>query len=256
MDKRKALVFCFIILFISIASSYGQSTKELSIGWEPWEPFQYKNSNGILSGLDIEMANAVIENMDYIATFKEIPWKRLLIEIEKGTIDIISGASRTTEREEYAHFSNTYRTESMVLYIRKEDISKYSIKNLKDIIGTSFKLGVTRGYYYGEDYNELSNNPNFMKQVSETRADNRNYKMLILKRIDGFLSDPIVTTVGLKEEGIFDQVAILIPIFSSDIYFMFSKKSISPQIVAAFNNSLDELKNNGIYDEILDKYLK
>ena len=66
-----------------------------------------------------------------------------------------ASASKTPEREEYALFSDPYRTESAVMYVRIEDAGKYNFDSLEDIIGTEFKLAVTRGYYYGEEFEEL-----------------------------------------------------------------------------------------------------
>ena len=248
-----------VLFLISLGSvSSAQNTKKLLIGWDPWEPYQYEDNNGNVTGLDIDLVSAILKNMNYFVsfTFEKMPWKRHLNEVEKGTVDIALGACKIAEREEYAYFSKPYRPESVVLYIRKEDINKYSFTNLSDIIGTSFNLGVTRGYYYGEDFDKLINNPDFIKQIYENTFEEHNYKMLIANRIDGFLSDPVTATAGLKKEGVLDQVAILIPVYADDVYIMFSKKTISPQFVAAFNSSLDELKTNGSFDKILTEYLK
>ena len=75
-------------------------------------------------------------------------------------------------------------------------------------------------------------------------------------RIDGFLSDPLSGTAGLRKEGLLEKVKILMQVYSDDIFVMFSKKSTSPEIVKAFNESLSELKKNGTYDQIINKYLK
>ncbi len=245
-----------LFLCILISDIFCQNSQELIVGWDTWEPYQYKNNEDIITGLDYELVSSIIKNMGYTPIFKEIPWKRILIEIEHGLLDITTGASKTAERENFAYFSQPYRSESVVLYIRKEDRDKYNFTNLTDIIGTTFKLGVTRGYYYGEEYQELINNPIFKKQVFDTTLDESNFKKLYSRRIDGFLVDPVVGTAGLRKEGLLDQVEILFSIYSNDIFVMFSKESISSELVELFNSSLYELKNNGIYDEILDKYLE
>ncbi len=253
MNLKRRIILISIILISSTSLSFGQ---ELVIGWEDWPPYEFKDDDGNFTGVDIDLVSAIIENMNYSTFFKEVPWKRNLKEIENGTIDITMGASKTPEREAFAYFSDPYRNESVAMYIRKADVNKYSFTSLDDIIGTSFRLGVTSGSYNGEKYSVLVNNPEFMKRITETTVESNNYKMLSSNRLDGFLADTVSTTAGLKEEGLFDQFVIFMPIYSDDVFVMLSKKSINPSQVRAFNASLAELKSNGTYNKIMDKYLK
>jgi ABC-type amino acid transport substrate-binding protein len=55
--------------------------------------------------------------------------------------------------------------------------------------------------------------------------------------------------------GLQNKMEILMPIYSDNIYLMFSKKSMSPDIVKAFNSNLAELRESGAYDQIMNKYL-
>jgi polar amino acid transport system substrate-binding protein len=229
--------------------------EELSFGWEDWQPYQYKDSDGQVTGLDIELSQAIFGNFDYQLALQEMPWKRHLNSIEDGSTDIAASASKTPEREEYALFSDPYRTESAVMYIRKADAGIYKFDSLEDIIGSEFKLAVTRGYYYGEEFGELMKNSEFKKNIREVNDNQLAQRQLSLNRVDGFLEDPIAATLELKEEGLLDKVEILMPVYSDNIYIMFSKKSVSPDIVKSFNSSLAELRANGVYDQIMNKYL-
>jgi polar amino acid transport system substrate-binding protein len=241
-----------LLLFISAGPTFAE---ELSLGWEDWQPYQYMDSSENVTGLDIELSQAIFGNFDYQLTLEEMPWKRHLINVREGRTDLAASASKTPEREEYALFSDPYRTESAVMYVRKEDAGKYNFNKLEDIIGTEFKLAVTRGYYYGEAFDELKKNPEFMNNIREVNDNQLAQRQLSLSRVDGFLEDPIAATLELKEEGLLDKVEILMPIYSDNIYIMFSKKSVSPDIVKAFNSSLEELRENGVYDQIMNKYL-
>jgi polar amino acid transport system substrate-binding protein len=243
-----------ISVLFSIAPNHAMA-EELSMGWEDWQPYQYKDSNQIVTGLDIELMQAIFGNINQQITLFELPWKRHLNNVESGRTDIAASASKTPEREQYAFFSDPYRTESAVMYIRKADASKYAFDSLRGIIGTDFKLAVTRGYYYGEEFAELMNDPEFKKHVQEVNDNQLAQRQLVRNRVDGFLEDPIAATIELRVEGLLDKVSNHMPIYSDDIYAMFSKKSTSPDLVDAFNKSLAELRANGTYDRIMDKYL-
>ena len=45
---------------------------ELSLGWEPWEPYQYKDGE-TLTGLDVELVSAIFERANCKITYVEAP---------------------------------------------------------------------------------------------------------------------------------------------------------------------------------------
>ncbi len=67
------------------------ATDEFVMGWESWEPFQYKNDQGEVTGLDIELISAIMGNIDRKISFKEMPWKRHLTLLEGGRVHIAAG---------------------------------------------------------------------------------------------------------------------------------------------------------------------
>ncbi|WP_430460775.1 substrate-binding periplasmic protein [Thalassolituus sp. LLYu03] len=228
----------------------------VKVGWEPWEPYAFEKS-GAFTGLDLDMATAVLQKMGCPYTYVNRPWKRLLTEIESGALTMTGGASRTAEREVYGHFSDPYRTESAVLFVRKTDAAGLaSVKTLRDLIGRNFKLGFTRGYYYGENYAALENDPGFKALLVEAGDDVTNYKKVAARRLDGFLADPFSAAAGFKTENMTNQFAPLMTVYSDDIYFLISKKAVSAEFMAAFNKGLADLKASGEYRALLDKYLQ
>lgn len=256
VQKLLFAILASSIVILSGSNLWAACSNPLLMGWEPWEPYQYQ-INEQLTGLDIELIRTILKNSQCDVTFKEMPWKRHLTEIEKGRVDLAAGASKTSEREVYANYSAPYRTESAVLYVRKGESNSLKYAELKDIINSSFRLGVARGYYYGENYAQLLKQPKFKAQIHDVTDGNLNYKKLLKKRIDGFLDDPFAATARLRREGLQDQIEIHpMKIYSDDIFVMFSKKSVEPGIIDAFNQSLEQLKANGVYQQVVDKYLK
>jgi len=226
------------------------------MGWEPWGDYQF-SKNGKEMGLDIELIQAICKDAGFSISLKQVPWKRHLMTIKSGSIDLASGASRSPKREEYAYFSNPYRTESVNLYVRKGDSSNFKVSKLSDIIKLNFHLGVTREYFYGDEFEHLKKEANFMKLIQEVASDQMNYKKLLHKRIDGFLADPVATTSGLKKKKLQGKIEKYpIKIYSDNIFVMFSKKSTTPEDVEKFNQSLNNIKKNGIYEKIVKKYIE
>jgi len=99
--KKLFIAFCIIITFTSHA-------KDLHVGWELWYPYQYRNSQQELLGLDIEIFNRILAKAGYTTEYTELSWKRHLHYIKTGEMDIAMGASLSQERRRYAIFSKPY----------------------------------------------------------------------------------------------------------------------------------------------------
>jgi len=143
------------------------------------------------------------------------------------------------------------------LFVRKGDSAKYPFKSLGDIKNFAFRLGVSRGYYYGEAYSELLEDKAFKRRVQEVANDRNNFLKLANNRIDGFLSDPFSAIPRLKKNNLLEKFeSHPVGVYSADIFVMFSKKSTTLAEVEKFNKSPQLLKENGVHNRIINKYLK
>jgi polar amino acid transport system substrate-binding protein len=246
-------VACLLGAFMSLQA---QADCELTSTWEPWEPYQFQKGDEI-TGLDNDLVKAIFKEADCKVNFVKRPWARALKEIEAGTIDFASGASMNDERAAFAYFSLPYRDETMVLMVRKGEAVKYDLKQITDIAGMEFQLGVVRDYFYGEDHKAGMENPEYKKRVHEVKDDIANLKKLTAKRIDGILIDKYTGPYLAKQAGLFDQIEVH-PVYinSDNIYLMFSKRTVTPVRVEQINAALDRIKDKGEYDKILERYLK
>ncbi|MDM8537119.1 transporter substrate-binding domain-containing protein [Desulfobacterales bacterium HSG17] len=252
MQNILAIVFFFLFSsFIPIVHAC-----ELQSGWQPYPPYQYVDKkSGELAGLDVDFIRAIFRRMPCKPIFSKIYWDAHLMRLKDGSLDFASSVSYSPAREEYAYYSASYRTERVNLYVLKGESNKYRFSSLSDIIGTSFKLGVTSGYYYGKEYADLIKNPEFREHVNETNVDVPHSKMLISGRVDGFLMDNIAAHDMMKEQKLLGKIEIHpMKVYFCDIHVMFSKKTVTTEIVEAFNNALMQLKNSEEYEKIIDRY--
>lgn len=231
------------------------STCQLNMGWDPWEPYQYLTPEDQVKGLEIDLVSAIAKEAGCDLKFVQKNWMNLLNGIRNGSIDLLGGASKTEARKKFAMFSDQYRHESFVLYVRKGETDKYLGKTLQDILQSDFKLGVTDDYIYGDIVTELQDDEKNAGKFISVPTTEVNYYNLIQHQIDGFLEDPFVAAYTIKRKGLQDQIeAHPIRVHSGDVALMFSKKSVKPETVVAFNDALTKLKSTGEYQKILDKY--
>lgn len=247
-------VFAVIILLCFPVQSSGAEKMKLIQGWESWAPFAYKDSSNRLTGLDIEIVGRILNNSGYRVEYREAPWARELMWLKEGVIHIGASAMKTPEREAYAYFSDPYQKESYILFVRKGESSKYRLKSLRDIIGSSFRLGVMRDSLYGDEFDRLMKDPKFSEHVEEVTTDEQNHKKLLAKRFDGFIQESSRMATDGRKSGIFEQVEPLLVIEENQLHVMFSKKSTTPETVNAFNTGLKKMQDDGTYQKLFQKY--
>lgn len=64
-------------------------TEQIVIGYTDYEPMNYKDKDGVLTGFDTELAVMTFEMLGYNVRFKEIEWSNKYVELEGGTIDCV-----------------------------------------------------------------------------------------------------------------------------------------------------------------------
>lgn len=249
----KVLVSFFVLFGFSI---YSWAECQLSSTWEPWEPYQFLSKADKVTGLDNDLVNAIAKSAGCSVSFVKRPWKRSLIEVKEGDSDIAPGASFSKERAQYAYFSDTYRSETMSLFVLKENLTKYSFTNMDELMASDVDIGVVRGYHYGEHFKVARENANTTAKIQETSADENNIKKLLKRRIDFAIVDPYSGIHLLKQLGAANKVSIHpMTVNSDNIYIMLSKKSVSQETVQKLNEGLKSIRASGEYQEIINNYL-
>ena len=127
--KSLALLWLFTLAPFTFAENANTlCPKTLKSGWETAKPFQFKVFI-YLKGFDIDTLQLVLRSMGCSVNFEELPWERHLKEVENGTVDIASGASKTPERSRWGHFTKAYSGEAVLLFTLKENSKKYKFEN-------------------------------------------------------------------------------------------------------------------------------
>lgn len=232
-------------------------TCRLSMGWDPWEPYHYSGAGGRVQGIDVDLVEAVASGAGCELEFLQGNWASLLRLLEAGELDLLVGATVTEERRAFARFTEPYREESFQLFVRVDETRRHQGKSLSELMEDGFRLGVTQGYIYGDEVGQLQADPNFQGQVIEAAVGELNFTHLLDYRIDGFLEDPFVFAAIQRRRGDSDAIGALdLEISSGPVHMMFSRASVDQDTVDAFNQSLEQLRQSGEYDEIIDRYLQ
>lgn len=258
-SRKKLFLWVLRYSFFSCFHSFALAdTKQHSFGWYYWPPYQTSSVGGQVSGLDIELVNAIAERSNISLTFEQRSWPEQLAMIKRGEQDFTVGF-KTPDRMNHVYFSQAIRTETNVLYMRRGEskaTSFHSIESLLQLIDQGFRLGGVANYAYG---------PQAMRQYLQSTPENRivfsqsdeeNFQKLFNGEIDGFLTDRTVAANLAWQHGWQSLVEEHPDYFAQEaVYIMASQKSVSQSEVEQLDQALSELKATGEYDQIVQSYL-
>ncbi|OZG72162.1 hypothetical protein BTA51_17580 [Hahella sp. CCB-MM4] len=247
------LAFIFSILFLPEAMAGCE--RPLSMGWESWEPYMYRDQEGKLTGLDIELIQQVSKEIDCQIEFIETPFKRHLIELKNGNIDLASSTQYTSEREEFAWYSIPYRTSKYSLIIRRGELDKFPFKTFEDFQNSDIHLGITRGYFYGERMARIIDKKSGNIVIEDVVAEAINLRKLLANRIDAFLADPVVIQSVAIEDNTPDSFEVHpLPIHATTFHYIASRLSVPENLMMQIDKALTTLNRDGWIGQLSEKY--
>ncbi len=140
----------------------GKAGETFVIGLDDtFAPMGYRDKEGNLVGFDIDLANALGEELGMKVEFKTIDWDAKVMELEAGTIDCVwNGMSITPDRLEKMALSNKYLNNKIVLMsLASGDIDVKDPKELANLkIGTQVDSSALKMLKENEAYDSFKDN--------------------------------------------------------------------------------------------------
>ncbi len=235
--------------------------RTLTGGWDNFPPFSYlENSRGIprWNGLDVELLHEIAVRAGYVVAAQETTWSQLVDGINNGSFDIAAQATRTPAREEFAHFSIPYRSETMVLVLPKQHNVRLDISDIPKLIqvfrDTGFRLGVVTGTAFPDpQMRNFIGNPGYHGAIFH-RSPSGLVTSLLDGDIDGYLTNQVLGAHFIETMGAADRLEEHPLKVNSELHLMFSKKTVPIEVVEKFNAAIASLKSDATYSRLNAKY--
>lgn len=140
--KRKISISFIIYIFIAVLcgcrdnqydvnANEGVQLKEIIIGSDIQPPFNYVDSDGNPTGIDVELATEAFRRMGYKAVFVNINWDDKQELLSSHTIDCVWGSFSMNGREDKYRWAGPYMKSRIVIAVNK-DSNIYTIEDLWD----------------------------------------------------------------------------------------------------------------------------
>ncbi|HHQ4577928.1 TPA: substrate-binding periplasmic protein [Aeromonas hydrophila] len=243
-----------LLLWCLCCSAWAQES--LLVGWSSWHPFSFRDEQQQLQGLDIDLLEAIFNRAGFHANYSEMPWARVLRELEFGTIQLTMSANQTAERTLYARFTLPYRNEETVLLIRRQDKGRWQeITQLSDLLSRpDFTIGLLRDFDYGTDFRTFMQSPQMQQRLLVRLKMEPLIKLLLAGRIQGVVMDPM----GLQQLNLagipLDQLTTLLDIQQTPVHLMLSRRTTTPQQLQRLDEAIQALLQSPEYEQILARY--
>lgn len=209
----------------------------------PYAPFEFEE-NGELTGFDVNLVDAMAEEMNLQTEFKTTPFDSIIPALISGSCDlIVSATTITEERSEQVLFTDPYFDADQSLMVTTENEGTY--KTLADLGGKT--IGVQAGTT-GADYAE-ENKPDGAT-VKEYPGASDLFLAISSGEIDAVLQDfPVNAYHALQNE----QFAVTDTFPTGEQYGMAATLE-NTNLVGALNAALGNVQASGEYAEIYESW--
>jgi len=246
MKKLIVVASALLAALTLVAGAAQAQDRNLRIAFDvPYEPFEYKDENGELTGFEVELAEAMCEEMNANCEFVIQAWDGMIPGLLARKFDLImSSMSITPERAERVLFSDPYYNTPGGWFARNDFDTDVTDMDAMDGLTVGVQRGTTMDTYVTENMDGI---------VTINRYTTADDMVLDLEgqRLDAVFVDfpvgeqTILTKDGFKEVG--DTVKL-----GEGVGVAMRKRDAD--LAEEVNAALATLKEDGTYDTIMDKY--
>ena len=247
-------IFIFPAWSVPSEANASACSNPIKVGYNDWPPYAWQDMQGDAQGLDVELLRAFAEFLGCEINFINVPAKRSHQMLKSGSLDIMMGATKTVEREEYSFFSDPYRDEEVRLFVLDENKDNVKLERWQDIFTQKLRLLVPISGWYGADYENTRERLALENLLILSPDVDKSVQMLTYDRADLMIGDAIAMPyIASQHQGV--RLSALKPILDHNpIHLMLSKQSMSPLLLAQFNRAIKALTMNGEIARIVYKW--
>ncbi len=252
MKKALALALCAAMLagMLTGCSSKADSGKKWIIATDTvFKPFEYTNEKNEFVGIDVDIMAAVAEDQGFEYELQSLGWDAAVAAVQSGQADgIIAGATIKQERIDSGWiFSDGYFDATQTFVVAEGS----DIASFEDLAGKN--VAVKNGTAGMDFANSLKDQYGFTVTVFEDSPTM--YQDVILGNSAACVEDTPIMAASIKEGGLALQIPAGMESEGAPYGFAIMNKD-NQELLDMFNKGLANIKANGKYQEILDKYLK
>ncbi|MBG9794976.1 amino acid ABC transporter substrate-binding protein [Paenibacillus dendritiformis] len=220
-----------------------KASGKLRIGTEgTYPPFTYHDDSGKLTGFDVEIAEEVAKRLGATPEFAEAKWDGMFAGLDAKRFDIVvNQVAINEERKQKYDFSDPYSVSKAVLIVHEDN---------QDVKAFAHIQGKKAGQSLTSNLTELAKENG--AEIVQTDGFNQAIELLVSKRIDVTVNDGL-SFLDFKKHRPDAKVKVVAEHANASRSGILLRKG-NPDLVDAVNQALADMKADGTYLAISEKY--
>jgi polar amino acid transport system substrate-binding protein len=250
MKPRFAAVLALVLVLgiVLTGCAGGAKSQAIIIATDAaFPPMEFVDANKEIVGFDIDLMNAIAQEMKLTVEYKNTAWDGIFAGLETGDYDaILSSVTITDERKEKYDFSDPYINAGQAIIVRADDNSVAGQADLSGkVVGA--QIGTT-GALAVQD------------MAGATLKEYDTIDMALLDLVSGnvdvvVVDTPVAADYALASDQFAGKLKIVGDPITDEYYGTLVRKGQNADFLKAFNEGLAKVKASGKYDEIYAKWI-
>ena len=248
---RKPLVFTLLALLATATAVVAQEARKIKIGVEgAYPPFSQIGTDGKLKGFDIDIANALCEQMKAQCTLVQQEFDGLIPSLQAKKIDaVIASMSITDERKKVVEFSDKYYHTPARFVGKKNAVLVATVAGMK-----GKRIGVQRTTTHDRFATDTFKESEIVRYAKQDDV----FLDLASGRLDAVMVDQVAASQGFLLLPTSRDFAFFGPVYIEPKYFGagagIGLRKTDTALRDEFNAAIKAIRANGVYKKVNDKY--
>ncbi|MEE1921499.1 cystine ABC transporter substrate-binding protein [Pseudomonas sp. 148P] len=218
----------------------------INVGLEgTYPPFSFVDENGKLTGFEVELSEALAQKLGVKAKVQPTKWDGILAALESKRLDVVvNQVTISDERKKKYDFSKPYTISGIQALILKKKAETLNIHSAADLADKKVGVGL------GTNYEQWVKKEVPKADVRTYEDDPSKFADLRNGRIDAILVDRLAALEYAQKAK---DTALAGDAFSRLESGIALRKG-EPELLAAIDKALDELRADGTLAKLSEKY--
>lgn len=237
-----------IIVIMVSAAVFAAGPNDITYMTEQYPPYNFE-ADGKIQGISTDVMRAIMKRLNVDRPIRMLPWANAYNRVQAIANTCLFSMTYTPERAPLFKWVGPVAYSNITLVALKKN--NIRINNIEEV--NKYRVGVIRSDIGEQLLLKAGVKPDHIDAVAHTI---QNLKKLVAGRVKlvAYGDEPLKWEI--KQNGFTpDDFQTVFRLSKGELFFAFHKNT-PETIIKDFQRVLDELKSDGTYGRIVDKYLK